>query len=308
MALNIVFMGTPEFSVSALKSLHDAGHNILAVYSQPPRPSGRGHKVIKSPVHILAELLNIPVFTPASLRTPEAQQQFENLHTDVAVVVAYGLILPKAILDSPKYGCINIHASLLPRWRGAAPIQRAILAGDKDTGITTMQMDEGLDTGEMLLQEIIPITTSSTASQIHDRLSQIGAHLIVKTLYDLEMSDLYPQKQPADGVTYAGKLSKEEGLLNWQQDANVLERKIRALNPWPGVWFEYQGDRIKVLEAEVTHLYSHETPGTVLDDQLTIACGEHSLRLLIVQKAGAKAMTASEFLNGNPIIMGDRLS
>jgi methionyl-tRNA formyltransferase len=301
-------MGTPQYAVPALQAICRAGHDVVAVYSQPPRPSGRGHNIVKSAVHQAAESLGIPVFTPTSLRSEDIQKEFAGLNADVAVVVVYGLMLPKAILDAPKNGCINIHASLLPRWRGAAPIQRAMLAGDKDTGVTIMKMDEGLDTGDMLLQEIIPITTSSTSEEIHDRLFDIGSELIVEVLHDLEIGALDPQSQPSDGATYAAKLTKDEGLLDWNLSADELERKIRALNPWPGVWFDYKGERIRVLEAEVAHLQVEGKVGEILDEQLTVACGKYSLRLLKVQKAGGRALQAREFLNGTPMSIGDRLA
>lgn len=307
MTLRIIFMGTPEYSVPALRSILAAGHEVVAVYSQPPRPSGRGHKLVKSAVHQIAEEYGIPVYTPVSLRNEEAQKQFASFQADVAVVVVYGLILPKAILDAPKYGCLNIHASLLPRWRGAAPIQRAMLAGDHETGVTIMQMDEGLDTGDMLLQDVIPITTSSSSSELHERIFEMGSKLILEVLHELETGDLDPQKQPAEGVSYAQKLTREEGLLSWDQSADILERKVRALNPWPGVWFEYKGERIKVLEAEVAHLPYQGKIGEVLDDALTVACGEHSLRLLKVQRAGGKPMGVRDFINGTHIKIGDML-
>jgi methionyl-tRNA formyltransferase len=307
-SLRIIFMGTPQYAVPALQAICRAGHDVVAVYSQPPRPSGRGHNIVKSAVHQAAESLGIPVFTPTSLRSEDIQKEFAGLNADVAVVVVYGLMLPKAILDAPKNGCINIHASLLPRWRGAAPIQRAMLAGDKDTGVTIMKMDEGLDTGDMLLQEIIPITTSSTSEEIHDRLFDIGSELIVEVLHDLEIGALDPQSQPSDGATYAAKLTKDEGLLDWNLSADELERKIRALNPWPGVWFDYKGERIRVLEAEVAHLQVEGKVGEILDEQLTVACGKYSLRLLKVQKAGGRALQAREFLNGTPMSIGDRLA
>jgi methionyl-tRNA formyltransferase len=300
-SLRIIFMGTPQYAVPALQAICRAGHDVVAVYSQPPRPSGRGHNIVKSAVHQAAESLGIPVFTPTSLRSEDIQKEFAGLNADVAVVVVYGLMLPKAILDAPKNGCINIHASLLPRWRGAAPIQRAMLAGDKDTGVTIMKMDEGLDTGDMLLQEIIPITTSSTSEEIHDRLFDIGSELIVEVLHDLEIGALDPQSQPSDGATYAAKLTKDEGLLDWNLSADELERKIRALNPWPGVWFDYKGERIRVLEAEVAHLQVEGKVGEILDEQLTVACGKYSLRLLKVQKAGGRALQARESI-------GDRLA
>lgn len=307
MSLRIIFMGTPEFSVPALHTLHQAGHEIVAVYSQPPRPAGRGHKVVKSAVQQAAESLRLPVYTPETLRDEKVIAEFSAFKADVAVVSVYGLILPKAILEAPRYGCINIHASLLPRWRGAAPIHRAILAGDKETGVTIMQMAEGLDTGDMLLQDVIPITMSSTSSELYDRLSLLGSQLIYKVLQDLEKGMLEPQPQPGEGVTYAQKLTRVEGKIDWHQDAHLLERMVRALNPWPGVWFEYNGERIKVLEAEVAHLPYEGKAGQVMDELLTIACGHDALRLNRLQKAGGKPLAARDFLNGTPIILGDHL-
>lgn len=300
-------MGTPEFSVPALHALHHAGYEIVAVYSQPPRPSGRGHKVVKSAVQQAAESLNIPVYTPESLRNDDVIAEFAALKADVAVVSVYGLILPKAILEAPPYGCINIHASILPRWRGAAPIHRAILAGDKETGITIMQMAKGLDTGDMLLQDVIPITMSTTSAELFDRLSLMGSKLIYQVLQDMEKGFLEPQAQEESLVTYAEKLTREEGKIDWHEEAHLLERKVRALNPWPGVWFEYKGERIKVLEAEVAHLPMEGKPGQVLDELLTIACGQDALRLDRLQKAGGKPLSAREFLNGTPIQLGDNL-
>ncbi len=307
MSLRIIFMGTPEFSVPALHALHKAGYQIVAVYSQPPRPSGRGHKVVKGAVHQAAEELHIPVYTPVSLKNPDVIAEFKALKPDVAVVSVYGLILPVDILEAPRYGCINIHASLLPRWRGAAPIHRAILAGDKQTGVTIMQMDKGLDTGDMLLQDIVPITMTTTTSELFTRLSIMGSHLLLQVLQDMQKGNLQPQVQPEQGVTYANKLTREEGELSWFEDAHVLERKVRALNPWPGVWFSYKGERIKVLEAEVAKLTVHGKPGDVLDDLLTIACGVEALRLNRLQKSGGKVLSAREFINGNPIKLGDHL-
>lgn len=299
-------MGTPEFAVPPLEAIVGYGHEVVAVYSQPPKPAGRGYQVIKSPVHQKAEELGIPVFTPNSLKDPEAQAVFAGHQADLAVVAAYGKILPKAILEAPRFGCFNIHASLLPRWRGAAPIQRAILAGDNETGVTIMHMNEGLDTGNTLLADRILITPSTTASELHDRLSLMGASLIIDTLEDLEKGILDPQPQPEAGVTYAEKLSKDEGLFSWSEPAMEIERKIRALNPWPGVYFRLNEKNIKILEAEVAHLNLKGKPGEVLDDQLTIACGTDSLRILRLQQAGGKALSAREFLNGHKIKSGDK--
>ncbi|BAE49046.1 methionyl-tRNA formyltransferase [Paramagnetospirillum magneticum] len=301
--MKLVFMGTPDFSVPILDSLIEAGHQVICVYSQPPRPAGRGHKEQLTPVHAFAHERGIPVRTPKSLKPAEAQAEFAALEADVAVVAAYGLILPQAVLDAPRLGCLNVHASLLPRWRGAAPIQRAILAGDAETGITIMQMDAGLDTGAMLSRESILLAPDTTAPWLHDMLAAMGARMIVETLARLE-DDEPPAAtpQPAEGVTYAHKLAKEEGLLDWRRNAVELDRKVRALNPWPGVWFEMAGERIKVLEAAVTP--GSGAPGTVLDDQLTIACGKFALRPLKVQRAGKAPMTASEMLRGHAIPKG----
>lgn len=296
--IRVGFMGTPDFAVQILASLLNAQYDVVAVYTQPPRPMGRGYKVSQSPVHKLAEIRNIPVFTPHSLKTEEAQAQWQSLNLDVAVVAAYGLILPKAILETPQWGCVNVHASLLPRWRGAAPIQRAILSGDQQTGITIMKMDEGLDTGDILLMEETPISPMMTGSQLQEILSQMGAELILKALSSYLSGTLQPVPQPQEGVTYANKLSKSEGQLDWQLPASVLERKIRALNPWPGTWFQIGDDRIKVLKAIVVPLASPQPPGTILDNQLTIACGNQALRPLLVQKVGKTALPVDDFLRG----------
>lgn len=305
--MRLVFMGTPDFSVPILESLIEAGHHVACVYSQPPRPAGRGHKEQPSPVHAFAREKGIPVRTPKSLKSPEAWSEFAALEADVAVVAAYGLILPQAVLDAPRLGCLNVHASLLPRWRGAAPIQRAILAGDSETGITIMRMDAGLDTGAMLLKDSILLLPDVTAPWLHDMLAAMGARLIVEALRRLEEEEPLPATpQPAEGVTYAHKLAKEEGLLDWRRTAVELERQVRALNPWPGVWFELGGERVKVLEAAVAP--GHGAPGTVLDDELTVACGKFALRPLKVQRAGKGAMTTAEMLRGHPIPKGTVLA
>lgn len=300
--LRLAFMGTPDFSVPALAALLDAGHDVAAVYSQPPRPSGRGQKLKPSPVHAFAETKGIEVRTPKSLRNAEAQAAFAALNLDAAVVVAYGLILPEPILAAPRLGCVNIHASLLPRWRGAAPIQRAIMAGDEDAGIVTMLMDVGLDTGPMLMTERTPITPNTTGGDLHDALSDIGARLIVPTLAGLDTGALKPVIQPGDGVTYANKLARTDGLLDWRRPAVDLERTIRALSPQPRAWFPFEAATIKTGAATVE--VATGTPGTVLDDRLLIACGEGALRLTMVQRPG-KAMTdADAFLRGFSIPKG----
>ncbi|MEO3427538.1 methionyl-tRNA formyltransferase [Pelagibius sp. CAU 1746] len=299
-SLRVAFMGTPDFSVPTLKALAAAGHEIAAVYSQPPRPAGRGQKARPSPVQAYAESQGWRVRTPTSLKTPEAQADFAALDLDVAVVVAYGLILPQAILDAPRLGCVNVHASLLPRWRGAAPIQRALLAGDDETGVTIMQMEAGLDTGPMLLKRRLPITAETSAQDLHDALAELGAGLINEALDGLEGGTLPATPQPDRGVTYAEKLDKTEGRLDWSDSAAALGRRIRALTPWPGAFFEIEGakgrERVKVLQAEVRD--AKGAPGTVLDDQATIACGAGALRLKRVQRAGKAPMAAEAWLRG----------
>lgn len=293
----IAFMGTPDFAAQILKSLK-AAYDIVAVYSQPPRPVGRGYKVSPSPVHKLALSLAIPVFTPRSLKTEEVQSQWKSLNLDLAIVAAYGLILPKPILEAPRWGCLNVHASLLPRWRGAAPIQRAILNGDTHTGVTIMKMDEGLDTGDILLMKEMPISDITTSIQLQESLSHMGAEALMEVLPLYLSGTLQPVPQPQLGITYAEKLSKKEGQLDWSLPASFLERKIRALNPWPGTWFDIGTDRIKVLDARVVPLSSPYTPGTILDDQLTIACSEDALQLLLVQKVGKSPLSVDAFLRG----------
>lgn len=301
----IIFMGTPEFAVPALQALLDHEYPVIAIYTQPPRPAGRGYHVQKSPVHLLGDRYHIPVFTPKSLKTTEEQTHFKTLKADIAVVAAYGLLLPQAILEAPPLGCLNIHASLLPRWRGAAPIQRSILSGDHETGITIMQMDVGLDTGAMLLKESIPITSQTTASTLHDQLALLGAPLLLKTLEALHLHKITPHPQPIIGVTYAHKITKQEGQLDWTQDATMLERQVRAFTPWPGAWFIYQGETYKVLAADVLPLSGKA--GLVLDDQLTIACGHQAFRPQFIQKQGKKACSLKDFLNGHAIPAGTQL-
>ena len=295
-SLRLAFMGTPDFSVPALQALIEAGHEIAAVYSQPPRPAGRGQKLTPSPVHAYAQSQGIEVRTPKSLRTAEAQADFADLGLDCAVVVAYGLILPKPVLEAPRLGCVNIHASLLPRWRGAAPIQRAIQAGDTESGVTIMRMDEGLDTGPMLLREALPVTSETTGQSLHDALSALGARMIVEALHGLADGTLKAVPQPEAGVTYAAKLSKEEALLDWTRPAADLERQIRAFDPWPGSFFLHKGERLKVLKVALAK--GKGAPGTVLDNALTVACGEGALQLLRVQRPGKAALEANALLRG----------
>lgn len=311
--LRLAFMGTPDFSVPVLDALVAAGHEIACVYCQPPRPAGRGHKEQPTPVHRRALELGLPVRHPRSLKKPEEQAEFAALGLDAAVVVAYGLILPQAVLDAPRLGCFNIHASLLPRWRGAAPIQRAIEAGDARTGITIMRMDAGLDTGAMLLEESLPITPATTATTLHDALSVMGARLIVTALDGVAAGTLAGVAQPLDGVTYAAKLSKEEGRLDFTQPAAVLDRRVRAFTPWPGAWFDAAlpdgaVERIKVLAVSPvagagtavpgTAAPGTAAPGTLIDAELTLACGEGALRLLTVQRPGRGPVDGPAFLRG----------
>lgn len=306
--LRIAFMGTPDFAVAALNALHAAGHDIAAVYSQPPRPAGRGHKLQPSPVQRRAEELGIPVRHPKSLRkNAEARAEFAALNLDIAVVAAYGLLLPKDVLDAPKHGCLNIHASLLPRWRGAAPIQRAIMAGDRESGICIMQMEEGLDTGPVLMRGGVPITNTTTAQQLHDALAAIGADLAVKTLADIATGHKPAAvTQPEEGVTYAHMLSKDDGRIDWAKPAAEIERQMRALTPWPGVWCMQGGHRLKVIAAEITD--GKGKPGEILDRHLVVACGDGALKLLTVQPQDRKPMDGLSFMNGTHMNVGDVLA
>lgn len=304
--MRIAFMGTPDFSVPAFDTLRSAGHEIACVYTQPPRPAGRGQKERKSPVHLRAEASGIEVRYPVSLKDAEAQAAFVALDLDAAVVVAYGLILPAVILEAPERGCINVHASLLPRWRGAAPIQRALLAGDTETGVTIMQMDEGLDTGPELLREAIPINPTMNAGDLHDALSAMGGRLIVDALAGLDAGSLSAIPQTDAGMTYAAKLERGEERIDWTRDAAELARHVRGFAPWPGAWFEQDGVRIKVQAAEVAS--GDGSPGVVLDDRLLVACGSGALRLLRVQRAGRGAMEADDYLRGHEVPRGTVLA
>jgi len=297
--MRIVFMGTPEFAVPALAALAEAGHTLVAAYTQPPRPAGRGKKLQPSPVQREAEIRNIPVRCPTSLKSAEAQAEFAEFEPEVAVVAAYGLILPQAVLDVPTYGCLNIHASLLPRWRGAAPIQRAILAGDAVTGVTIMQMEAGLDTGPMLATARTPVE-DKTAGELTEELAEIGAHLMVGTLIDLPA--LQPVPQDDLPATHAAKIDKAEARIDWTGDAEAIERRIRAMAPFPGAWFTLGGERIKVLKAEV--VAREGKPGTTLDDELTVACGYAALRPVRIQRAGKPAMDVAAFLRGRAVPAG----
>jgi methionyl-tRNA formyltransferase len=303
-ALRVVFMGTPDFAVPTLAAILDAGHEVAAVYTRAPRPAGRGMAERRSPVHELALANAIPVLTPATLRDPAAQAGFAAHCADVAVVVAYGLILPEPVLAAPREGCLNLHASLLPRWRGAAPIQRAIMAGDAETGVCIMRMDEGLDTGPVCLMERVAIGPDETAGALHDRLAVIGADLMVRALAALSRGGLDARPQADGGVTYAAKIDKAEARIDWSRPAAVLHDHIRGLSPFPGAWFAGRDGRtrVKVLRAE--KVPGAGAPGTVLDDALTVACGEDALRLVEVQRQGKGVMTAADLLRGFPVPPG----
>ena len=305
----LVYMGTPAFAATILVALIEAGYRILAVYTQPPRPAGRGHRPQPSPVQLLAAQHRLTLRSPINLRTPEAQAAFAELGADAAVVAAYGLILPGSILRAPRLGCLNVHASLLPRWRGAAPIQRALLAGDTVTGVTIMQMEEGLDTGPILMQQAVPIAPGTTATRLSAELAVLGGRLILKALDGIADGTLEPRPQSQHGVTYARKIGREDGRLDWRQTAASLERQVRALDPWPGVYFESPGrrgggQRVRVLGAIVLPGQSGSAPGTVLDDNLSIACGEGTFRPLRLQRPGRAPLDAAAFLRGYPIAAG----
>ncbi|WP_294120279.1 methionyl-tRNA formyltransferase [Sphingomonas sp.] len=297
--MRIIFMGSPDFAVPTLDALVAADHEVIAAYTQPPRPAGRGKGERPTPVQERAEELGIEVRSPKSLKGGAEQEAFAELDADVAVVAAYGLILPQPILDAPMLGCLNVHGSLLPRWRGAAPVQRAIMAGDEATGITIMQMEAGLDTGPMLLKRAVEIEDRN-AAQLTEELAKLGAAMMVEVLADLPNYD--PIEQPDDGVTYAAKISKDEARLDWSRSARELQRHIQGLAPFPGAWFEVNGERIKLLAAEMAG--GHRGPGEVLDDQLTISCGNGALRPTLVQRAGKGAMSAEELLRGFAIPNG----
>lgn len=298
-------MGTPDFAVPALKALVAAGHDVICAYTQPPRPGGRrGKELTPTPVHKAAEALGIEVRHPVSLKTLDEQAAFAALRADVAVVAAYGLILPQAVLDAPGHGCLNVHASLLPRWRGAAPIQRAILAGDAETGVTIMQMEAGLDTGPMLAVVKTPVQAKTTG-ELTEELAEIGANLMIEVLRDLQGHTAVVQ--PEAGVTYAHKIDKAEAQIDWSQSAEAIERQIRAFAATPGAWFAFEGERCKVLAAEITHRPGLD-PGTVLDEALTIACGQDAIRPTLVQRAGRPAMGTADLLRGWTIPTGARLA
>ncbi len=306
MALRVVFMGTPDFSVPTLSEIVSAGHDVVGVYTQPPRPAGRGMEPRKSPVHAFADEATIPVFTPKTLRRPDVQEEFANLAPDVAVVAAYGLLLPRPILDAPAFGCLNLHASRLPRWRGAAPIQRAIMAGDKETGVMVMKMEEGLDTGPVALADRLLIGPDATAGEIHDQLALMGATLMLTALAMLETGGLSFTPQPKEGVTYAPKISKEETRIDWTKPGPEVHNHIRGLSPYPGAWYEAllggKAERIKVLRSVLVP--GKGEAGQLLDANLTVACGSQAVRLTQVQRAGKRPMGGADFLRGFPLGKG----
>jgi len=305
-ALRLAFMGTPDFAVPALEALIAAGHDVAAVYTQPPRPAGRGHRPRPSPVQSAAERRGLAVRTPARLKDAATQEAFAALGLDAAVVAAYGLILPRPVLDAPRLGCVNIHASLLPRWRGAAPIQRAILEGDAESGVTIMRMEPGLDTGPMLLREAVPIGPDATAGDLHDALAALGARLIGPALAGLADGTLKPQPQPAAGVTYAAKIAPEDGRMTFEDAGRELAR-VRALAPRPGCWIEHEGERLRVLAA-VPAPDARGAPGEVTDDRLTVACATGGgVRLTRLQRPGRPPHDADAFLRGRPVPKGTRL-
>lgn len=311
MSLNIIFMGTPEFSVPTLRSLIDAGHKVRAVYTQPPRPGGRrGLDLQKSPVHQAAELLGLPVFTPVNFKDPDERQRFRDLDADVAVVVAYGLLLPEAILTGTRLGCYNGHASLLPRWRGAAPIQRAIMAGDAKTGMMVMKMDKGLDTGPVALTREVEIGDTMTSGELHDRLMLVGAKAMAEAMNKLEHDELPLTAQPAEGVLYAAKIDKAETRIDFGKPAADVHNHIRGLSPFPGAWFEAEiagrPERIKVLGSALAE--GNGAAGHVLTDDLVIACASGAVRLTKLQKAGGKPLAAADFVRGTPISPGTVLA
>jgi methionyl-tRNA formyltransferase len=308
MPIRLVFMGTPEFSVPVLEALHAAGHQIACVYSQPPRPAGRGMELRKSPVQEKAESLGIPVRTPVSLKGAEEQSSFSELLPNAAVVVAYGLLLPEAVLNAPGFGCWNVHASLLPRWRGAAPIQRAIMAGDAETGVTIMRMEKGLDTGPVALAEKLAIGPDETASELHDRLSIVGAALMVEAVDRLERGLIQTTPQPEIGIAYAAKIDKAEARVNWNQPAREIHDQIRGLSPFPGAWCEMElagkRERVKLLKSKREEAVAE--PGALIGPGLTIACGTDAVKIMRLQRAGKQPVDADEFLRGAKLT-GDRV-
>jgi methionyl-tRNA formyltransferase len=309
MSLRVVFMGSPAFAVPVLQALAAAGHEIVCVYSQPARPAGRGQALRPTPVQALAEARGYPVRTPKSLKKSESQAEFAALKADIAVVVAYGLILPKPVLEAPRLGCLNLHASLLPRWRGAAPIQRALMAGDRVTGVQVMRMDEGLDTGPVLLSKTIPIEPDDTAGALHDRLMGLGGALMVEAVRLVEAGEAQFIPQADDGATYAGKIEPAETRIDWTAPAREIDLKIRGLSPFPGAWFMLEtprgSERVRALDSRLG--LGEGPPGALLDERLLVACGAGAVRLLTVQREGKAAMAALDFLRGAPLPAGVRL-
>jgi methionyl-tRNA formyltransferase len=307
--MRIIFMGTPDFAVPTLRAILDAGHEVVSVYTQPPRAAGRGMALRKSPVHQTAEDAGLAVATPERLKSAEEQERFRALKADAAIVVAYGLILPQAILAAPRFGCLNLHASLLPHWRGAAPINRAIMAGDRETGVSIMRMDEGLDTGPVCLEARVAIGPEETAAELHDRLATLGASLMVSSLTKLEKGSLSCRPQHDEGATYAPKLDAKETRMNWRLLARDVNDRIRGLSPHPGAWLEIEvkgkRERIKILRSVIAT--GSGMPGLILDENLTVACGEGAVRLTEVQRAGKKPMSAADFLRGVPLRPGTLL-
>jgi methionyl-tRNA formyltransferase len=299
-------MGSPDFSVPALRALAEAGAAIAAVYCQPPKAQGRGQKLHKTPVHLAAETMGFEVRTPKSLRDPAEQAFLRALAPDAIIVAAYGLLLPQAVLDIPRLGCLNIHASLLPRWRGAAPIQRAILAGDKESGVAIMQMEAGLDTGPVWAAARTPITGRTTAATLHDALAGLGAKLLIPTLAAIAEGKGHAVPQTEEGMTYAAKLTKEDGRIDWTQSAEAIDRRIRALTPWPGCFFTMKGETVKILEAEIAE--GEGPPAALLGKDCRIACGQGALRLLALQRPGKAPVPGPAFLNGQRLGVGDRLA
>ena len=304
MSLRLAYMGTPDFAVPTLAELIAQGHDIAAVYSQPPRPKGRGMALEPDPVHKFADSARLPLRTPLSLKDPQEQAAFAALNLDAAIVVAYGLLLPRAILQAPKLGCFNLHGSLLPRWRGAAPVQRAVMAGDAETGVMVMKMDEGLDTGPVLMAERMAVGRK-TSGELASELSRLGADLMVRALGALERGAVTPQPQSEDGVTYAKKILKEEARIDWRQSAHEVDCHIRGLSPFPGAWTEVNDERLKILYAEPVS--GSGKPGVLMDGALTVACGDGALRLLKVQRAGKSVMIAAELLKGFALPRGTKL-
>jgi methionyl-tRNA formyltransferase len=306
MALRLIFMGTPDFAVPTLLELVGRGHDIAAVYTRAAKPAGRrGLELVPSPVEREARRLQLPIVTPASLKGTDSQAAFAALNADAAVVVAYGLLLPKPILEATQLGCFNLHASLLPRWRGAAPIHRAVMAGDPETGVTVMNMDEGLDTGAMALIERVPIASDATTGELHDTLARLGADLMARALAALERGSLQFTAQPTNGVTYAAKVDKAETRIDWSQPWNAVHNRIRGLSPFPGAWCEIAGDRVRLVRS--TRGEGSGPPGTVLDGRLTVACGDGAVRIVQLQKAGGRPLPAEEFLRGSTLHKGEVL-